>query len=62
MVRPDLGQFLQAAYRQLADAERAMPPSGARLDEAAGQLARLTAVLPPIPGDHQRLLDQTALE
>jgi hypothetical protein len=46
MVRPDLGQFLQAAYRQLADAERAMPLSGARLDEAAGQLARLTAVLP----------------
>jgi hypothetical protein len=45
MSEGNLGQFLQAAYRQLADVERATPPTGAGLEEAAGQLGRLTGVL-----------------
>jgi hypothetical protein len=42
----DLGQFLQAAHRQLTQAERAAPPADTRLDEIAGQLGRLVGVLP----------------
>lgn len=40
-----LGQFLRAAHRQLADAERFTSASDSDIEAAAGQLGRLTGVL-----------------
>jgi hypothetical protein len=68
MSEGNLGQFLQAAYRQLADVERATPPTGAGREETAGQLGRLTGVLSrylaitgtssaPVVLEHARQLD-----